>query len=72
MSNPLFDMLGGMPTQSNAPMQIIQDFMKFKSMFQGNAQQQVQQMLQSGMIDQTQLNSAVQQAQMLQQMLGQR
>lgn len=64
MANPLFDMLGrGMPP-------IVQQFMQFKQNFTGDAQAQVQQLLNSGKVTQEQYNKAVQQAQALQQMLS--
>lgn len=64
MGNPLFDMLGGgMPP-------IVQQFMQFKQSFTGDAQAQVQQLLNSGRITQDQYNQAVQQARALQQMLS--
>lgn len=64
MGNPLFEMMGGgMPP-------IVQQFMKFKEGFTGDAQAQVQQLLNSGKVTQEQYNQAVQQAQALQQMLS--
>lgn len=63
MGNPLFDMMGGgMPP-------IVQQFLQFKQSFRGDPQQQVQQLLNSGRISQTQYDQAVQQAKALQQML---
>lgn len=53
--NPLFNMFGN---QASAPfpMNMIQDFMQFKQNFQGNPQQQVQNMLNSGQMTQDQFN----------------
>lgn len=66
--NPLFQMMaGGMPNNPTA--NLIQRFQQFKQSFNGNPQQMVQQMLQSGRISQAQYNSAVQMAQQLQGML---
>lgn len=48
----------------------MQQFQQFRQNFKGNPQQQIQQMLQSGRISQSQYNSAVQTAQQLQQLLG--
>lgn len=63
MANPIFDMMGGgMPP-------IVQQFLQFKQSFKGDAQAQVQQMLNSGQISQAQYDQAVQQAQALQKML---
>lgn len=44
---------------------IIQDFLRFKSMFNGNAQEEVQNLLKSGKVTQDQYNEAVQKAQQL-------
>lgn len=63
--NPLYNQMN----QMNQP-NIIQRFMQFKNGFRGNAQQQIQQMLNSGQISQEQYNNAVQQAQALRKMLG--
>jgi len=68
MSNPLFDMLGGAATGGGLP-PILQQFLQFKQGFTGNAQQQVQQLLNSGRISQQQYDQAVQQARQLQQMM---
>jgi hypothetical protein len=48
---------------------IIQQFNEFRNNFKGDAQQQIQQMLNSGKISQAQYNAAVQKAQMLQRMI---
>lgn len=72
MSNPLFDMLGRGSAPGGNPLQVVQDFINFKNSFVGNPQEKVQQLLTSGMVDQNQYNAAVQQAQLLQQMLGRR
>lgn len=66
MTNPLFGMLGGNPQTAN----IIQQFQRFRNTFQGNPQQQIQQLLNSGKISQEQYNNAVKQAQALRSMLG--
>lgn len=63
--NPLFNMLG-----NNQPTGLIQQFLKFKQTFQGNPQQQVQELLNSGKVTQEQYNQAVQQAKVLQKLLG--
>ena len=62
MGNPLFDMMGMPP--------IVKQFMEFRQNFTGDAQAQVQQLLNSGRISQSQYNEAVQKAQALQQMLS--
>ena len=66
MGNPLFQALGGgMNPQFQNLVQrfqqfqnLVQRFQQFKSTFQGNPQQEVQKMLQSGRITQQQLNQA--------------
>lgn len=58
MPNPLYNQLQG--SQSGNPM--MQRLMDFKRTFNGNPQQMIQQMLDSGRINQAQLNQYVQQA----------
>ena len=58
MSNPLFEALGGGVNPQFQ--QLVQRFQQFKSTFQGDPQQEVQKMLQSGKITQQQLNQAQQ------------
>ncbi len=66
MANKLFEMMNSMPQMGGA-MGNFQNFMnqfnQFRSMFRGNAQQEVQQMLNTGRINQEQLNQAMQMAQ---------
>ncbi len=61
MSNPLFNQF-----QNNG---LIQRFQQFQRMFKGDPRQQVQQLLNSGRVSQTQYNQAVQMANQLQKML---
>ena len=49
--------------------QMIQRFMQFRQNFNGDPRMQIQQMLNSGQITQSQYNQAVQMAQQLQSML---
>ena len=51
----------------NNPMQMLQQFKQFRNGFQGNPQQMVQHMLQTGRITEAQLNQAVQMAKQFQQ-----
>lgn len=61
MANSVFNLLGN--GMSNNPMMAtIQRFNQFKQQFQGDPQQKIQQMLNSGQITQEQYNNAVQQA----------
>ena len=54
----------------NNMINMIRQFMQFRNSFQGNPEQQVRQLLNSGRISQQQYNDAVQRAQQLQQMLA--
>lgn len=49
---------------------MMQRFNQFKQSFNGNASQQIQQMMNSGRVNQSQYNQAVQMAQQFQKMLG--
>ena len=74
MSNPLFSqMMGGMPQQAQTPTNnmsnLIQRFQQFKNMFNGDPRQQVQQLINSGRVSQTEYNQAVQMANQLQNLL---
>ena len=50
----------------------LQQFQQFKNNFHGDPRQQIQQLLNSGKITQTQYNIAVQKAQMFQKMFNMR
>lgn len=50
----------------NNPIQMMQQFNQFRNSFNGNAQEQVQQLLNSGKISQEQYNQAVKMANELQ------
>lgn len=62
--NPLFQQM-----QGNT---LIERFKQFQQTFKGNPQQQVQQLLNTGRISQSQYNQAVQMANQLSQILGKR
>jgi len=49
---------------------ILQRFQQFRQMFQGDPRAQVQQLLNSGKVSQSQYNQAVQIAQQMQRMMG--
>lgn len=70
MSNPL---MGGHP-QVAGPMkniqQLMQQFNQFRQTFQGNPQQQIQQLMNSGKVSQEKYNWAYQQAQEFQKMMN--
>ena len=66
MSNPLYGMMGG----NNVQNPMLQRLMQFKSNFHGDARQQVQQLLNSGKISQSQYDQAYQMASQIQKMMG--
>ena len=66
MSNPLFSMLGN----QNPMNAIMQRFQQFQQTFRGDPRQQVQQLLNSGKVNQQQYNPAVQMTNQLQRMMG--
>lgn len=69
MNNPL---MGGMPNMGGMGnmQQLMQRFQQFRQAFQGNPQQQIQQMLNSGQVSQERYNQAYQMAQQFQKMMG--
>ena len=73
MANPLFNMLGGgnapnMPGSLGNIANFFNQLNNFRSTYQGNAQQEVQQMLNSGRITQYQFNQVAQMATQIQNM----
>lgn len=66
MPNPLYQMMGQQMPQNG----LIQRFQQFQQMFRGDPRQQVQQLLNSGKVTQSQYNQAVQMAQQLRGLLG--
>lgn len=73
MANPLFNMLGG-NSSLPGPLGNFQNFMsqltQFRQQFQGNPQQQVQQLLNSGKMTQSQYNRLSQMATQIQSMIA--
>jgi len=67
-NSPLFSMLGGM-TSGNNPMQMIQQFIQFRNSFQGDPKAEVQRLISSGKISQSQLDQAQNMARDLQNLL---
>lgn len=55
----------------NNPMQMIQQFAQFKNSFSGDPKQEVQKLLQSGQMNQSQLNQLQSMAQQFSQLLDQ-
>lgn len=66
MSNPLFNMMGGV----NPMNMLMQRLKQFRNMFTGDPRQQIQQLMNSGKVSQETYNQAYQQAQQIQRMLG--
>lgn len=70
MANPLFQALGGqMPGPMGQFQKMIQQFQQFKANFQGDPQQEVQKLLQSGKMNQQQLNQLQQMAKQFQSLM---
>lgn len=66
--NPLYQQMNNAPM--NGMNNIIQRFQQFQQMFKGDPRQQVQNLLNSGKVSQSQYNQAVQMANQLQRMMG--
>jgi hypothetical protein len=66
MSNPLFNMMGG----NNMQNPMLQQLMQFRNNFKGDPRAQVQQLLNSGNVSQSQYDQAVQMANQIQKMMG--
>lgn len=70
MANPLFQALGGqMPGPMGQFQRMMQQFQQFKANFQGDPQQEVQKLLQSGKISQQQLNQLLEMAKQFQSLM---
>jgi hypothetical protein len=72
MANPLFNRFG--PKSAPGPIgnvaNILQQYQQFKSTFQGDPKQKIQEMLDNGQITQEQLNQVIPVAQQLANLLG--
>lgn len=66
MNNPFFGALGG----GNGFMQMMQQFQQFKANFHGDPKAEVEKLLQSGRLNQQQLNQLQQMAKQFKQLLG--
>jgi hypothetical protein len=67
MANPLFNILNGGNRPGNGAGNMLQQFQQFRQRMQGvNPQEEVQKLLQSGRISQSQLDKAQQMAQQMQ------
>ncbi len=65
MNNPFFSALGG----GNGFMQMVQQFQQFKANFQGDPKAEVEKLLQSGRLNQQQLNQLQQMAKQFQSLM---
>lgn len=65
MNNPFFGALGG----GNGFMQMMQQFQQFKANFQGDPKAEVEKLLQSGRLNQHQLNQLQQLAKQFQSLM---
>ena len=71
MSNPLFNALGGnrMPAPMGQFQQMMQQFQQFRANFQGDPKAEVEKLLQSGKMNQSQLNQLQNMARQFQQLM---
>lgn len=69
MSNQIPNMFGGQGSMNPMAM-LMQRFQQFAQGFRGDADQQIQQLMNSGKVNQGMYNQAVQYAQQLQRMMG--
>jgi hypothetical protein len=67
MANPLFNMMGN---QSNPMAEIIRQAKQFKNQFNGNPRQEVERLLQTGQMSQSDFNRLSQMAQQIVQAMG--
>ena len=67
MANPLFNMMGN---QSNPMADIIRQAKQFKNQFNGNPRQEVERLLQTGQMSQSDFNRLSQMAQQIVQAMG--
>lgn len=65
MNNPFFGALGG----GNSFMQMLQQFQQFKANFHGDPKAEVEKLLQSGRLNQQQLNQLQQMAKQFQSLM---
>lgn len=71
MSNALFNMFGNDPGMNTGPLGIVSQFRQFRKQMEGrNPHEEINKLLQSGKINQQQLNQAQQMAQQMRHLLG--
>lgn len=71
MGNPFMQAMGGAQGPRGGPMNMMQAFQQFKQSFQGDPKAEVQKLLTSGRMNQSQLNQLQAMAKQFQSMLGQ-
>lgn len=71
MANPFMQAMGGAQGPQGGPMNMMQAFQQFKHSFQGDPKAEVQKLLTSGRMNQSQLNQLQAMAKQFQSMLGQ-
>lgn len=69
MSNPFFNAMGGSHGPQGGPMNMMQAFQQFMQSFQGDPKAEVQKLLTSGRLNQSQLNQLQAMAKQFQLML---
>jgi hypothetical protein len=69
MANPFFDALGGGNTPVSRFQKMMQQFNQFRSSFQGDPKAEVEKLLQSGRMNQQQLNHLQEMAKQFQSLL---
>ncbi len=70
MNNPLMHGVPQMQGRMGNFQQMMQRFQQFRQSFQGDPRQQIQQMMNSGKVSQSDYNNAYQMAQQFQRMMG--
>lgn len=71
MANPFFAAMGGANGPQGGPMNMMKAFQQFKQSFQGDPKAEVQKLLTSGQMNQSQLNQLQAMAKQFQSILGQ-
>lgn len=69
MANPLYQLLNGGNQPTNNPLSMLQRFNEFRQSFNGNPEQMVKQLLQSGRMSQQDFNKLSQMASEFQKLL---
>ena len=70
MPSPLFNALGNTGVDMRNPIALMQQFINFKNNFRGNAQEEVQKLINSGKYTQQQISQAQDMANQMQGLIG--